>query len=295
MIRRMRRWLEVSIEVPPAAADALSLRLVERGAPGVIEETADERLRLRAHFAEESEAERLVEEIGGWLRALDEFFPGCAQAALAVAPIDEEDWAEGWKQGFAPLEVGRQLRVRPPWAPADASGRGDVVIEPAMAFGTGRHASTLGCLLAIEEMFAAQGALSPVLDVGTGSGILAIAAARMGARDIVALDVDPVAVEAARGNVERNGVAGIVSPRIGSLEAANGRFRLILANLYSGLLCAMMGGFAERAEPCGYLVAAGFLDAGRDAVVAAARSAGWRKTAQRSIEGWTTLTFRREV
>ncbi|MBI2962746.1 MAG: 50S ribosomal protein L11 methyltransferase [Deltaproteobacteria bacterium] len=291
----MRRWLEVSIEVPPAAADALSLRLVERGAPGVIEEGAGERVRLRAHFAAEAESGALGEEIGGWLRQLEEFFPGCAAASPAIARIDEEDWAEGWKQGFAPLDVGARLRVRPPWSAPDAGGRLDVVIEPAMAFGTGRHASTLGCLLAIEEIAGTGEPAPAVLDVGTGSGILAIAAARLGAGAVTAIDLDPVAIEAARRNVARNGLADVVTLRVGSLEAVNGRFEWIVANLYSGLLRASMGGFAERAAARGWLVAAGLLDADRDAVVAAAGTSGWREHARRSIDGWTTLAFRREA
>lgn len=291
----MRRWLELSIEVPPAAADALSLRLVERGAPGVIEEAAGERLRLRAHFSEGDATEALGEEIGGWLRELDEFFPGCAAAVPAIAPIDEQDWAEGWKQGFAPLEVGSRLRIRPPWIAAGASGRCDVVIEPAMAFGTGQHASTLGCLLAIEEIAVAEGPGSPVLDVGTGSGILAIAAARLGASEVVAIDLDPVAIAAARRNVEANDVADVVTLQVGSLESVSGRFEWILANLYSGLLRALMDGFASRARPRGWLVVAGLLDGDCDAVEAAAMAAGWRARARRSIDGWTTLVFRREA
>ena len=287
----MRRWLEVSIEMPPAAVDVLVLRLVERGSLGIIEEAAGDRLRLRAHF-EEGAGEQLAEEIRELLRSLEEFFPGCAASGVTVGRIDDADWAEGWKRGFPPLEVGRSLRIRPPWIAHDTSTRHDLEIEPAMAFGTGHHASTLGCLLALEELVEREGAPSSVLDVGTGSGILAIASARLGARGVLAVDVDAAAIDAARENVRRNRVEHIVALRLGSLETVCGRFTRIVANLYSGLLRGMFGALAERAEPRGWLVVAGFLDADAAAVAEAAR--GWHQSRRRSLEGWTTLTLRRE-
>jgi ribosomal protein L11 methyltransferase len=289
----MRRWLELSTEVPPAAGDALSAWLFDRGAPGVIEESAADHLRLRAHFEGADRERELVDALHGFLREIDEFFPGAAASRIAVACVDEEDWAEGWKQRFPPLEVGRRLRVRTPWSARDDSGRHDVEILPAMAFGTGHHASTLGCLLALEDLFECEGALSPVLDVGTGSGILAIAAARLGARAVAAVDVDPVAVEAAAENARRNGVEKIIRLRRGSLEAVTGRYRLILANLYAGALRELFAGFADHAEPRGWLIVSGLLEADRDAVREAAVAEDWEPKSERCLEGWTTLTLRR--
>ncbi len=290
----MRRWLEVSAEVPPAAGDALAAWLVDRGAPGVIEEDAAEHLRLLAHFEAAADDEReLVDALRGFLGEIDAFFPGAAASRVAVARVDEEDWAEGWKRSFPPLEVGRRLRVRTPWSARDDSGRHDVEIMPAMAFGTGHHASTLGCLLALEELVEREGALSPVLDVGTGSGVLAIAAARLGASAVVAVDVDPVAVEAAVENVRRNELEAIVRPQRSSLETVTGRYRLIVANLYSSLLQELVAGFADHAEPRGWLIVSGLLEADRRDVLEAALAAGWEPTGERCLDGWTTFTFRR--
>ncbi|MGH7804697.1 MAG: 50S ribosomal protein L11 methyltransferase, partial [Candidatus Binatia bacterium] len=180
----MRRWLEIAVVVPTGAADAVADRLVESGAPGIREEEiADEpdRRRLVAHFADAEAAASVVRILG----ELEPWFPGVARTTLESRLVDEEDWAEGWRQAFPPLDVGTRLRVRPPWEAPPHDGRVDVVIEPAMAFGTGQHASTHGCLLAVEE-FVARGA--SVLDVGTGSGILAIAAALLGAGVAVGVD-----------------------------------------------------------------------------------------------------------
>jgi ribosomal protein L11 methyltransferase len=289
----MRRWLEVSAEVPPAAGDALAAWLVDRGAPGVIEEQAADHLRLLAHFEATDDERELVDALHGFLGEIEEFFPGAAASRVAVAHVDEEDWAEGWKRSFPPLDVGRRLRVRTPWSARDDSGRHDVEILPAMAFGTGHHASTLGCLLALEELLECEGALSPVLDVGTGSGILAIAAARLGARVVTAVDVDPIAIEAAVENVRRNRLAEIVRPRCGSLETVTGRYRLIVANLYTSLVRELVVGFADHAEPHGWLIVSGLLAADRDDVREAALAAGWKPTSERCLDGWTTLTFRR--
>ncbi len=289
----MHRWLEVAIDVPSDAVDALSTRLIESGAPGVIEEANGETTRVRAHFGGDEDRDRLETSIAELLRELTEFFPGCSGAAVSIDAIEDEDWAEGWKQSFPVLDIGRSLRIRPPWLPAGGDGRLDIEIEPAMAFGTGQHASTLGCLLALEDLFA-DGVPDAVLDVGTGSAILAIAAARLGAPRVLGIDIDGIAVEAARVNVARNRLSDLVRVDVGTLDRVAGRFALILANLYSGLLRGMFHGFAARAAPGGALVVAGFIDSDRDAVAAAARSAGWAEQGTRSIDGWTTLTLRRE-
>jgi ribosomal protein L11 methyltransferase len=289
----MRRWLELSIEIVPLAGDALATWLVDRGAPGVIEEEVADRLRLRAHFLSGEGAERIVDDARLFLRDLDEPFPGAARASLKIGFVDEEDWASSWKQSFPPLEVGRGLCVRTPWSPAP-SVRHDVQILPAMAFGTGHHASTLGCLLAMEDVFEVERAIPTVLDVGTGSGILAIAAGRLGARRVLAIDVDPVAVAAAADNVSRNGLDGIATARRGSTEAIEGRYSLIVANLYADLLCASFRAFAAAAEARGGCIVSGFLDADAARVRQTAAQSGWRLEAERSLEGWTTLTLRHQ-
>jgi ribosomal protein L11 methyltransferase len=288
----MRRWQELCVEIPPEAGDALSSWLVDQGAPGVIEEQAGDRLRLRAHFAI-GDGGVLLRAAQTFLVELEEFFPGAGAASVAIGVIDEEDWVDGWKQSFPCMEIGRRLRVRPPWAPRGSSDRHDIEIMPAMAFGTGQHASTLGCLLAIEKLFEAEGALSPVLDVGTGSGILAVAAARLGARSIVALDADPIAVAAAADNIRRNGVESVVRLRQGSIDVLEERFALIVANLHSAVLCTMFGPFREHAAARAWLVVSGLLDGDRDGIRAAGLTAGWLPADERSLDGWATLVFRR--
>ena len=287
--RSVRRWLEIAVVVPTSAVDAVANRLVESGAPGIVEEEVRDdpaRARVVAHF-ENANAAGSVQRI---LAELEPYFPGVASAPLETRLVDEENWAEGWRQAFPPLEIGRRLRVRPPWERAASDGRADVVIEPAMAFGTGQHASTHGCLLALEEHAAPGGT---VLDVGTGSGILAIAAVALGAVSVVAVDTDPIAVAAARSNAFANAVAERIRFAVGGVECVRGAYELAVANLYSGVLAELLPALICRLERQGALVLSGLLASDAPALGRRAGECGLRLVGERTIDGWTTLVYRR--
>jgi len=195
----------------------------------------------------------------------------------------DEDWLTAWKRELTPVEAGRFV-IRAPWHPP-AKGPEEVVIEPGMAFGTGHHETTRLALLALSE------AVRPgmrVLDLGTGSGVLAIAAAKLGAR-VLAVDTDPVAVAAARKNAKQNRVA--IEVREGSLEAAPGPFDLIVANLYAELHIQLTTGYRERMVPGGTALLTGILSAKAAAVEAAARAAGLAKTQETREGEWSLLAF----
>lgn len=196
---------------------------------------------------------------------------------LTIGVVHESDWAEAWKSHFPVLRVGRRVVIRPTWRRARRRPD-DVVLslDPGMAFGTGLHPTTRLCLEGVER-WADEGRLdgAHVLDVGCGSGILAIAAARFGAREVVGVDTDPIAVEATQANARRNAVARRVRARRGSVptrEAA--RFDLVLANLIASLLVDLAGDLRDELRPGGRLLASGiFVDREED-VVRAFESAG---------------------
>lgn len=183
-----------------------------------------------------------------------------------------EDWAELWKRGLDVRRVGRRLVVHPSWLDPGADPDDLVIrLDPGMAFGTAEHGSTRGCLRLLEHLVEAG---QEVLDVGCGSGILSIAAARLGAGRVLAVDIDPLACAAARANVRDNAVRRIVTVREDTVTerwlAEAGPFGGVVANLETHLLLPIMNGLVGVLEPDGWLVVAGVLSRERDRVVEAA-------------------------
>jgi ribosomal protein L11 methyltransferase len=213
---------------------------------------------------------------------------------LETRLVHEEDWADAWKEHFPVMRIGRQVVIQPTWREYEASD-GDVVIrlDPGMAFGTGLHPTTRLCLAAIEEL-AAAGAVAgaQVLDVGTGSGILAICAALFGARSIVAVDTDPLAVETTRQNATLNGVERLIDVRKGSLPLAGGAetFDLVVANLIAGLLMDLAAELAAVVRPdTGRLLVSGVFHEREGEVRSAFEAAGLQVVGRHSEGEWLAL------
>ena len=207
---------------------------------------------------------------------------------LRTRPVHETDWADAWKAHFPVLRVGRRIVIRPTWrrhrrAPDDVV----LALDPGMAFGTGLHPTTRLCLAAVEAL-ADRGVVSGarVLDVGCGSGILAIAAARLGAREVLGVDTDPIATEA---NALRNRVARVVRARPGSLPTGAAPWDVVVANLIASLLVALAPAVATELRTGGSLLASGiFVD--READVRIAFDGAGLDVVGRSSEGeWVAL------
>lgn len=215
--------------------------------------------------------------------------------ALQVEERAEEDWANAWKEHYHVHHIGRHLVIRPSWRPYER-GPEDIVIDldPGMAFGTGLHPSTQLTLIALEEEIRPG---MRVLDLGTGSGILTIAALRLGAAAVVALDVDDVAISAARGNIARNDLSAAVTLGVGSLgteEArALGEFDLIAANIIARIIADLAPEFARHLRPGGRLIASGIIMDRREEVVAALTGAGLTITGQETAGDWVCLHVER--
>jgi ribosomal protein L11 methyltransferase len=218
---------------------------------------------VKGYLPEEHGIEESLERISLFLREVGPDYEGFRFEPPRAVPIDQEDWATSWKANFRPERVGRRLMLKPTWEEFNPQ-TGDLVLEldPGMAFGTGTHATTRLCLetvdrLAEEGLFA--GDEVAVLDVGCGSGVLAIAAALYGARRVVAIDIDPVAVSVAQENALLNRVAGTVSVTATPLAEVPGRFELVLANILAEDLVRMAGDLTARVAPGGRLVLSGIL------------------------------------
>ncbi len=211
---------------------------------------------------------------------------------LETRVVDEEDWAHAWKAHFPVLRVGRRLVVRPTWRRHRRSPD-DVVLalDPGMAFGTGLHPTTRLCLAGVERWSdAGRFANAPrLLDVGCGSGILAIAAGLLGAGELLGIDTDPLAVEATRANARRNRLGRRVRARVGSLPSGAGPFDLVVANLIASLLVALAADLRAELRSGGRLLASGiFID--REPEVRAALASAGLGVVDRTVEGeWVAL------
>ena len=286
------RYWELTVAVPPDASEGLTNFVWELGALGVVEEeNSSERAQLRAFFPDVAERSAIVTSIDVYLGALQSL--GFARAgAPVVAAVADEDWAQAWRAHFAPMAIGHRLLVAPPWeTPPDADGRLVLTLEPGRAFGTGQHGTTAGCLELLETIVE-RARPARAIDLGTGSGILAIAAARLGVPMILAIDSDPDAIAAATANVERNGLARRVTCEVGDAAiVAAAAAPLVLANLLAAAHRALAPSYARLVTSGGTLVAGGSLDGEADDVTAVLAGQGFQRQTARSIDGWTTLAY----
>jgi ribosomal protein L11 methyltransferase len=277
----------VTAEIPEAGAEEASALLVELGAAGVEERDATlapmpgarqpvpGRVLLVAWFARPEAARGAAEALGH---------------GATVEAVEARDWGEEWKRGLAPISVGRVF-LRPSWIEARVpAGSAELVLDPGMAFGTGTHPTTALCLAAVDAFLAARPGAS-VLDVGTGSGILAIAARKLGAGRVAANDDDPVAVEVARENAARNGAAVEISGT--PLEGMDGRYDLVVANILANVLVALAPAIAARTAPGGEVVLAGVLQPQEAEVRDAFVRQGLDPLPGERREEWSLLRFRR--
>lgn len=250
-----RRWLQLRAR-PGAAAD-LSPLLVE-GLLALGARAAEERDGWLVTAVEEpADFDAFVARARATLRDV----AGSDDFDLEVEWRSHEDWAETWKRGLAPRRVTERIMVRPSWTPAPPDAPPvEIVIDPGMAFGTAEHGTTRGCLRLLDRVVRPG---DRVLDVGAGSGILAIAAARLGASEVIAIEADSLACEALRENLVHNAVQGHVR----CVEAAVGPGDLValapvagvVANIESGPLMALMTGFVGALAPGGWLILSGIM------------------------------------
>jgi ribosomal protein L11 methyltransferase len=251
-------WLQLSLKASPLALDAIANFLIERGSPGVVL-TRNE---VRAFFARSPRTPVLKREIHRFLRDIRKIYPGFGEHPLDWKLLKEKNWANSWRRFFSPHKVGRSLLITPPWVDPPATRRRQVIIiEPGMAFGTGTHATTRCCLEYLEFLTSRfNGGELTALDVGTGSGILAIALAKLGAARVVALDNDPTALKVARANVRVNGVERRIRLANWKLDKVYGSFAVVVANLTAETIVDLAAALEERVAADGYLVLSGILE-----------------------------------
>ncbi|MBR1584698.1 MAG: 50S ribosomal protein L11 methyltransferase [Clostridia bacterium] len=213
-----------------------------------------EDVQVKAWFDQESTS-RVLSSLREQLALMKD--PSLGTLSITLQGVKEEDWSENWKQYYKPFRLGDHMVVKPTWEPWQAQA-GDLIIEidPGMAFGTGTHETTAMCVGLIEKYYRG----GSLLDVGTGSGILAIAAARLGAMGIVAVDIDPDAVRVARENVAHNGLTEAIAVRQGDLlQGLSQRFDFAVANILAPVICMLAAPLKKHLTPGGRFICSGII------------------------------------
>ena len=310
------KWLELSVDTTSAGIEPVSDLLASYGVDSLmIDDESDFRSFLENnrrywdYVDEDLLAEKrgrcrvtfyLPEDDSGWhtlgqvriaLSALKKQHPEFAPLLLSMANVADEDWENNWKQFYKPMEIGERLLVVPEWERKDAPGRVTLVLNPGLTFGTGSHATTRLCLQALDRLIRGG---EKVLDLGCGSGILSIAALRLGAARAFACDVDPTCVNVAYENAALNGVErSVYTVRAGDVTADRalarefgGDYDIVAANIVSDVIIALAPRVRPLLKAGGVFLCSGIIDDRADEVRARLEDAGWQVAETNSSEGW---------
>jgi ribosomal protein L11 methyltransferase len=279
--------LEITVDIHPMAHEALSAFFFDLGCTGVVSESFEDRL-FRAYLPAEPGTRELRLEIHEFVKKLGTIFPEIGSPEVCFGVIENRDWNSLWRKYYRPLSISRKLTVFPAWEIVPANHEGVVIrIEPGPAFGTGEHATTRMCLKAIETC-APSGHWS-LLDVGTGSGILALYGAMLGAAPVIALDNDPEALRWAAGNIALNNLSDVIRLSSAPVTDIRERFTLVAANLTLGTILELMPHLSAVPAPHGRIILSGVLEEQYQAVKDALAWAGFHDVKVSQEEEWVCI------
>ncbi|MCI0454718.1 MAG: 50S ribosomal protein L11 methyltransferase [Candidatus Dadabacteria bacterium] len=280
---------KLSLRASDEAKSLISDFLLGLDAMGVAEDIIEgEGFEVSAYFSKETDLNPVIGSLKNYLSFLRENLSVFSHGGITVEEIDRSSW-EVWRNQLKTVRAGKRVVIRPPWEeyiPKD----GEVVIEinPSMAFGTGHHETTRLCIQTLEEILASTH-VKNVLDVGSGSGILAISASKLGVKDVTGLDIDPVAVREAKSNLERNSVSEKIKLLCGYIHSVRGRFDLILANITVEAILLMKKELRSRLDDNGLLLASGIPTPRRDELVSGLEKEGFIIKTELQEGGWVAV------
>jgi len=247
------RWAQITVDATEAAVDAVGNCFNDIGCGGFVVDEKPTPWQVSGYVPVDDRLEMRLDNLTEALQKLPEYGVEGSGTELTLRYVEEDDWANAWKAFYKPMRVGQRLLVTPPWETPDVQD-GDVVIimDPGMAFGTGSHPTTRLCLMSLEQ-YVKPG--MSVADIGTGSGILSIAAAKLGASTVKANDIDTLAVGIAKKNATDNGVDidfGVDMP--------TGTFDVVVANILADVIIGLGDELVSRLNPSGTLIVSGIID-----------------------------------
>ena len=284
------RWAEMTVACQPDATDAVSYAFIEAGCGGVMI-SGNGPVIIQGSLPVTDEMTARIDKLKAHLDRLPEFGLPPLIDGMTLRYAEDEDWANAWKKYFKPLHIGKHLVIKPGWELYTAQP-GELILEldPGMAFGTGGHPTTRLCLEALEER------VTPgmrVADIGTGSGILSIAAARLGAREVIATDIDALPRRIARENIARNSLEETV--RILEMDDFGGAAHecdLIVANIVANTIVELAPVIAPRLNPDGIFIASGIVEEHHDLVRDALAGVGMIHLETKREDIWVCLVSR---
>lgn len=294
------QWLQIAVSVPTEAVEAVSYFLVELGSIGIAEgewrpDTPPPAWTLvQGFFPVDRDGAALLASLTTHLWSIATEYPALATCVPECAVIASDTWQERWKTYFPPLPVGQRLLILPPWEVRPVqSQRAVIEINPSVAFGTGHHATTHTCLEALEALCDTYGPPARALDLGTGSGVLSIALAKLGVPSVWATDIDPTALEEARKNARANGVDTAIHISAASLSELSVPFQLVVANLFASTLITLCPAITQILTRSGHAILSGIQSDQAETVLETFSAPDWTLVEHRPKDDWTTLVLRR--
>ena len=309
------QWIEVNVAVTHEAVEAVADMLTSIGSKGVAiedpqlindlrnsgtwelcdipEQENTEVVTVSAYYADDEKLEKRLAEIDEQLALIEERIGKYRFGNTRFRKVSEQDWANEWKQYFHVTHVGKSLVIKPSWEKyAPKEGEHVIEIDPGMAFGTGTHHTTNMMMERLEKVITPD---STVFDVGTGSGILAIAAAMLGAKSVKAVDIDAVAVRVAKENVADNGLSDQIEVREGDLlHGTEGKADVIIANIIADIVIMLLQDIPQKLNDNGVLLASGIIEERMPDVEAAAQAQGLYADAVDHRGGWVVMQMKKK-
>ncbi|MDP3487578.1 MAG: 50S ribosomal protein L11 methyltransferase [Bacillota bacterium] len=303
------KWTEITVVTSQEAKEAVTDILYRAGATGVVivdatpvslaDDVEDysptpppdiplEEVRVTAYLSIEQALPAIIDGVRIEVAALADYALDPGRGEVILTEVEDEDWATAWKQYYKPVPIGPRIIIKPSWEELDfASDKVVVELDPGMAFGTGTHSTTVMCLEFLQEYNLES---KNVLDLGCGSGILSIAAAKLGAREVLALDYDPVAVNVASQNVRHNAIEAVVTVRESNLFAvAEGQYDLVVANIIARIIIEAMPSVKAHLAPSGIFIASGIIQEKLGGVLAAMAEYDLQVIEQKTQGEWVAL------
>ena len=303
-------WLEVSLTVDGELAESVADVLARFAPNGVMTEqgvkyndaedagTPTGPITVRAYLEMNDQIEETRQKLEESLYYLGMIRP---LPAAMYKQIADQNWMEAWKQYYKPILIGQRLLILPAWMESPAPDRIAIKIDPGMAFGTGTHPTTQLCLELMEIAFV-KGQTSNVIDVGCGSGILSIAALKLGAKKVLGVDIDAESVKNSRENADTNGVGEELTLGVGSVqEIRDGKFEfskapLVVANILAPVIVRLFdAGLADLIEENGAIILSGILQEQEQNVIEAGQAKGLKMNERRQMGDWVALSMSRQV